>query len=162
MRINKIYNNDCKEWDALNYLSCCHPVTLSRVTCHMKKTWENMPLKYTSLNYPNVVLFLLYQSNWLVVMEYFNEDEIKVEDKDIVVCEECSQEFFSEQSLSQHKKKKHDKRQFTCSDCGEIVVGMRRFHEHKRKHENFDCTICGQSVSVKHKVPECIFFKTPI
>ena len=79
----------------------------------------------------------------------FNEDEIKVEE---VVCEECSQEFFSEKSLSQHQKRFHDKRQFTCSDCGEYVVGMRKFHDHKRKHDKFDCTICGLSVSANQKI----------
>ena len=85
-------------------------------------------------------------------MEDFNEDEIKVEEDDVVVCEECSQEFFSEQSLSQHKKKKHDKREFTCYDCGEYVVGMRKFIDHKRKHEKFDCTICSQSIIAKHRI----------
>ena len=82
-----------------------------------------------------------------------NEEEIKVEEDEVVMCDECTQEFYTQKSLSSHKKLKHDKREFVCSDCGETVVGMRKYHDHKRrKHQMFDCTICGQSHPASQKV----------
>ena len=53
---------------------------------------------------------------------------------DNFLCIECGKCFEEEVNLAVHQIRAHDKRSFTCVQCGETCVGKTNYHNHMRIH----------------------------
>ena len=88
-----------------------------------------------------------FQKKWDCGIEVAKK-EVKAEMADKIVCDKCTAEFDKVKSLSTHKKKKHDSREYCCPEpsCDVNVVGMKKLHDHIRKHKKIECNICGINI----------------
>ena len=85
------------------------------------------------------------------------EEEIRIEivekEKDTDhMCDLCSVVLTSAKSLHNHKKVKHDNREFLCPDCGISVVGAKTLVFHRRSHRTFQCPSCEKEVNLHNKI----------
>ena len=61
------------------------------------------------------------------------------------VCEDCSAVCKNARNLNRHKRELHGDKEYTCQDCGELVVGQRAFLNHRRKHKpKVNCPKCNK------------------
>ena len=93
-------------------------------------------------------------------------DEIKVEineidesnDKknDSIMCDECPATFSNNDKLVTHKKRKHLRH--ICGECGYVLFGRDKLHDHVRNHKSAVCSDCGlvvKSRSLKAHMNTC-------
>ena len=76
--------------------------------------------------------------------------EGKINNVTRISCDICEIQFPHRQTYYDHKKK-HDKRSFSCLNCGKQFIGLWLFHNHMRKHKLFTCEICGEDRQVGNR-----------
>ena len=66
------------------------------------------------------------------------DDQIKVEQGEIlpISCNLCPKQFYEENMHKQHLKHTHmDAKQYTCNECGKVLIGSVNFSNHRWAHK---------------------------
>ncbi|XP_054269001.1 oocyte zinc finger protein XlCOF6-like [Macrosteles quadrilineatus] len=71
------------------------------------------------------------------------------------MCDQCSQSYYSYESLKRHYMKHTSDRRFSCDLCSKAFWTKDAMKVHRRSHENvktFQCTQCSKAFAHKHSL----------
>ena len=63
------------------------------------------------------------------------------------LCPTCGKTFLSKEKLRFHKQI-HSEQILTCHICDEICIGTKKFSNHLKKHQTFECSNCNSTVKL--------------
>ena len=66
------------------------------------------------------------------------------------ICQDCGKTFNNKHNLAVHRQN-HTKDEVKCHICEKICIGRKKFQNHIKLHQNFECANCGESIKMNSK-----------
>ena len=67
-----------------------------------------------------------------------------------MICQDCGKTFADKHKLAVHSQN-HAKDEMKCHICEKICIGNKKFLNHIKLHQNFECENCGETVKLNSK-----------
>ena len=64
-----------------------------------------------------------------------------------MICQDCGQTFADKHKLAVHSQN-HAKDEIKCHICEKICIGNKKFLNHIKLHQTFECENCGETVKL--------------